>query len=607
MLLSRVCARGLRVNHTPRWLPSTVVRARFARHASSLTNQKDPDVARILTQLESDNLRKSDVRWLAQMYEQQQGQLYEARQKQGYGPAAPRSKFARALGIIYQMVGIGAVAGMLYLLYSSLKSEGGRVGLSGFMEDNFSVIHPPDTEDGSDDDDEDGSSEGSRKWPTFDDVCGNEEAKEDLEDVVNFLRTPDKYQDMGIKVPKGVLLCGPPGVGKTLMARALAGEAKVSFIHADGSSFDQMFVGVGAARVRSLFQKAREAAPAIIFIDEFDAVAENRQSFNSNRMTLNQLLSEMDGFNQSDEVIVVASTNLPQRLDPAAIRSGRFDRHVYLNLPDRNAREAILILNLKEKKCADSIDTASLAAESVGMSGADIANLVNYAAIEVVKAEEDAVTTERLRDALATVAMGRARKSLKLSPEVVRGTAFHEAGHTTVSLFTPGATGSSQMTVLPRGQSLGSTWSKPSENQEYSRSKEEMLASIDVCMGGMAAEELIFGVDKVSTGASNDFQKATSIATHMVAQCGMSERFGKISLSPDEVNKKLSPRMRNILDDEVREILDKSYARVVKLLQDKHSVMTELAETVIAQETLQEHEILSIAGLGANGATPIRS
>ena len=387
---------------------------------------------------------------------------------------------------------------------------------------------------------------------TFKDVKGCDEAKAELEEVVEYLKNPSKFTRLGGKLPKGILLTGPPGTGKTLLARATAGEAGVPFFYRAGSEFEEMFVGVGWRRVRSLFSAAKKKGPCIIFIDEIDAVGGCRKRWESHtRKTLNQLLVEMDGFEENQGIIVMAATNLPETLDPALTRPGRFDRHVAVDIPDYKGRKEILELYMKDKPIASDVDAAAIARGSVGFSGADLYNLLNTAACAAAKDGKDsidALTNDASKD---KILMGAERKSMLLSEESKKLTAYHESGHAIVALYTDAALPVQKATIMPRGRALGMVTQIP-EKDETSISKEQLLAKLDVCMGGRVAEELIFGDNKVTTGARSDLQQATSLARHMVAECGMSEAIGPIYV--DDLRGQ-SAQMRSAIDAEVTGML----------------------------------------------------
>lgn len=420
----------------------------------------------------------------------------------------------------------------------------------------------------------------------LEDVKGNEEAKEELADIVEYLRSPTKFGRLGAKVNKGVLLIGPPGCGKTLLARSLAGEAGVPFFYASGSEFEEMFVGLGAKRMRDLFKKARQMSPCIIFIDEIDAVG-GRRDINESRtkLTLNQLLTELDGFNQTDGVIVIAATNSPDVLDPALVRPGRFNRKVLVDYPDVKARKDILDLYIGDRGAPD-VDTLDLAKQTIGFSGAALNDMVNTATIDATKKSLSKIPMHTLVKAKETTSMGPERRSLEITPEVKRITAYHEAGHAIVGLYTKGGHPLVKATLVPRGSALGVTYYLPTE--EKLTTKESMLGSLDCAMGGRVAEEMMFGDDKVTQGASNDFEQATKIAQAMIASYGMGKNLGKMAFSSLG---EMSAKTRSLIDDEVKSVLDLSYVRAQNLLQKRKKELILLAEALLEYETLSAREI----------------
>lgn len=428
---------------------------------------------------------------------------------------------------------------------------------------------------------------------TFKDVKGSDEAKEELEDIVEYLKNPNKFVAMGARLPKGILLVGPPGCGKTLLAKALAGEAGVPFFYSSGSEFEEMLVGVGARRVRALFNKAKESAPCIIFIDEIDAVGGKRDSMDtrSSKMSLNQLLVEMDGFATSTGVVVVAATNMPKLLDPALVRPGRFDRQVSVTLPDIKTRREILEMYLGKHKGKD-VNTDQLAKATVGFSGADLFNMVNTALISAVKKNMFAVNNAMLIHAKETVQMGPERKSMIITPETKKITAFHEAGHALISFFHKKSI--VKATLMPRGSALGMVSYLPKD--EMLIKKEDMLADLDSAMGGRVAEEIVFGSDKVTQGASSDFTQATQTAYDMVAAYGMSEKLGHIAFSRRELQE-VSGKVRADIDNEVKRLLEDAYDRAKKTLTTHRNELNQLANALLEHETLTEDEVrLAIEG-----------
>ncbi|BBN17942.1 ATP-dependent metalloprotease [Marchantia polymorpha subsp. ruderalis] len=429
---------------------------------------------------------------------------------------------------------------------------------------------------------------------TFKDVKGCDEAKAELEEIVEYLKNPAKFTRLGGKLPKGVLLIGPPGTGKTLLAKAIAGEAGVPFFYRAGSEFEEMFVGVGARRVRSLFQAAKKKAPCIVFIDEIDAVGGSRKQWEGHtKKTLNQLLVEMDGFEPNEGIIVLAATNLPETLDPALTRPGRFDRHVVLTNPDVRGRQEILDLYLQDKPLSDDVDVKSLARGTPGFSGADLANLVNMAAVKAAVDGNDKIYSNQLEFAKDKILMGTERKSLTLSEESRKLTAYHESGHAVVAFNTIGANPIHKATIMPRGTALGMVTQLP-EKDETSISKMQLLARLDVCMGGRVAEELIFGADQVTSGARSDLQQATALARHMVSECGMSDLIGPIFV--DTESQRPSHDIQKSIDAEVVRLLKEAYERVRKLLKKRESDLHSLARALLEHETLNAKQITDILG-----------
>ncbi|KAK9457563.1 peptidase family M41-domain-containing protein [Dipodascopsis uninucleata] len=424
----------------------------------------------------------------------------------------------------------------------------------------------------------------------FSDVHGVDEARADLEEIVHFLRDPSKYTGLGGRLPKGVLLTGPPGTGKTLLARAVAGEAGVPFFFMSGSEFDEMYVGVGAKRVRELFAAAKAKAPSIVFIDELDAIGARRNARDQAyvKQTLNQLLVDLDGFAQSTGVIFIAATNFPELLDPALTRPGRFDKIVNVDLPDVRGRAAILRHHMKNVETAGNVDVETIARGTPGFSGADLQNLVNQAAIHASQLNAVAVDTNHFEWAKDKILMGAEKKTMVLTDKTKKLTAFHEAGHALMAMYTPGATSLYKATILPRGRALGVTFQLP-EMDKYEQTKKELLAQIDVCMGGKIAEEYINGSDNVTSGCSSDLKKATSIARQMVTSFGMSDKVGPVELADNWGE--WSASTRELAEREIRDVLLKSEDRARQLLKERNVELNRLAEALFEYETLDKADI----------------
>jgi len=443
---------------------------------------------------------------------------------------------------------------------------------------------------------------------TFEDVAGIDEAKGELQEIVEFLKDPQKFQRLGGKIPKGVLLVGPPGTGKTLLARAIAGEANVPFFTISGSDFVEMFVGVGASRVRDMFEQGKKNAPCIIFIDEIDAVGRHRGAGlgggnDEREQTLNQMLVEMDGFESNEGVILIAATNRPDVLDPALLRPGRFDRQVVVPNPDVSGREKILRVHMRKVPLASDVDPKVIARGTPGFSGADLANLVNEAALLAARIGKRVVAMAEFEFAKDKVMMGAERRSLVMSDEEKESTAYHEAGHALCSLHEPECDPIHKATIIPRGRALGMVMSLP-EGDRYSLSRAKCLARISMGMGGRVAEEIIFGADKVSNGASGDIKMATNLARSMVTEWGMSEKLGMIAYGDNsqEVflghsvtqNKNVSEVTAREIDAEVKSIIDNAYKRATKILTDNIDDLHAIAKALLEHETLSGDEIRQV-------------
>src|SRR5579883_450456 len=451
-----------------------------------------------------------------------------------------------------------------------------------------------------------------RQRVTFADVAGIDEAEAELQEIVDFLKNPEKYRRLGGTIPKGVLLVGPPGTGKTLLARAVAGEANVPFFSMSGSEFVEMIVGVGAARVRDLFEQAKKEAPAIVFVDELDAIGRRRGGANivggghdEREQTLNQLLVAMDGFDAREAVIVLAATNRPDVLDPALLRPGRFDRRIAVQRPDRVGREAILKVHTRGVPLAKDVDLGEIAAATPGLVGAELRNLVNEAALLAARREKNAVSRQDFFDAMEKIVLG-AERQVVMSPEDRRRVAYHESGHALLGMLIPEADPVHKVTIVPRGQALGVTYQTPSDDR-HNYTESYLRARITGALGGRAAEELIFGA--LTTGAENDLQQATQLARQMVTRWGMSPKVGLLSLTPPDgsdylgpggslgIGREFSETLAATVDAETHRIVDECYDRAKKLLADHRANLESLAEALLAHESLADEAIVQAAGL----------
>ena len=443
---------------------------------------------------------------------------------------------------------------------------------------------------------------------TFNDVAGCDEAKEEVAELVEFLRDPSKFQKLGGKIPRGVLMVGSPGTGKTLLAKAIAGEAKVPFFSISGSDFVEMFVGVGASRVRDMFEQAKKHAPCIIFIDEIDAVGRQRGAglgggHDEREQTLNQLLVEMDGFEGSEGIIVIAATNRPDVLDPALLRPGRFDRQVVVPLPDVRGREQILKVHMRKVPLGDDVKPSFIARGTPGFSGADLANLVNEAALFAARSNKRTVDMIEFEKAKDKIMMGSERKSMVMNEEEKRMTAYHEAGHAIVGLNVPEEDPVYKVTIIPRGRALGVTMFLPVEDR-YSNSKQRLESKISSLYGGRIAEELIFGAERVTTGASNDIERATDIARNMVTKWGLSDRMGPLAYSEDEgevflgrsvtQHKQMSDDTAHAIDEEIRGVIERNYARAKQILTDHMDKLHAMSNALMKYETIDRDQIDAI-------------
>ena len=485
---------------------------------------------------------------------------------------------------------------LIVLLFVWLRRSGGVGGAAAFGRSRAQRVEP------------------SGHTVDFDDVAGIDEAKAELTELVDFLKDPDKYRRLGGRIPRGVLLTGPPGTGKTLLARALAGEARVPFFSISASEFVEMFVGVGASRVRDLFKQAKEAAPAIVFVDELDAIGRSRAGamggfgggHDEREQTLNQILTEMDGFDPSVGVIVIAATNRPEVLDPALLRPGRFDRRVAVQPPDTAGRRKILDVHTRSVPLAGDVDLDRLAATTPGMVGADLANIVNEAALTAARRGHDVVTMSDLHDSLEKLVLGSERRIL-MSEEERRRTAYHEAGHALIGMLTPGADPVRKVSIIPRGIALGITFSAPDADR-FSYDRPYLLGKIKVALGGRVAEELVY--DEVTTGAQNDIKQATELARNMVGLWGMSHVIGPVTVIPDEGQlpfpgaSDVSPQTQQLIDEEVRHLIDDAHEQVTRLMSANRQRLDSLVEALLEQETLEQDEAYAAAGIQAARETP---
>ena len=443
---------------------------------------------------------------------------------------------------------------------------------------------------------------------TFADVAGVDEAKEEVSELVDFLKDPAKFQKLGGRIPRGVLMVGSPGTGKTLLARAIAGEARVPFYTISGSDFVEMFVGVGASRVRDMFEQAKKHAPCIIFIDEIDAVGRHRGAglgggHDEREQTLNQLLVEMDGFEGNEGVIVIAATNRPDVLDPALLRPGRFDRQVVVPLPDIRGREQILKVHMRKVPLDKDVDASIVARGTPGFSGADLANLVNEAALFAARANSRVVEMEHFDKAKDKIMMGAERKSMVMSESEKRTTAYHEAGHAIVGLSVPAHDPVYKVSIIPRGRALGVTMFLPEEDR-YSASKQRLESQISSLFGGRISEAMIFGPDGVTTGASDDIKRATQLARNMVTKWGLSDRLGPLMYTEDEgevflghsvtQHKQMSDETAHLIDEEVRNLIDRNYSRAENILRENEDRLHKMAEALMRYETIDSVQIKDI-------------
>jgi len=500
--------------------------------------------------------------------------------------------------ILLSILPLLIIIGLFFLVFRNMQG-GGRGGAMSFGKSKAKLL----TE--------------NTKRVTFEDVAGVESAKEDLKEVVEFLQDPSKFTRLGARIPTGALLVGPPGTGKTLLARAVAGEAGVPFFTISGSDFVEMFVGVGASRVREMFAEARKHAPCIIFIDEIDAVGRHRGVGTSGgheerEQTLNQLLVEMDGFEGQEGVIIIAATNRPDVLDKALLRPGRFDRQIEVPYPDIMGREKILEVHMRGKPISAEVDVKYVARGTPGFSGADLANLVNEAALLSARRNKLKITMREFEDARDKVMMGAERRSLSMSDEERENTAYHEAGHAVVGLNMEGSLPIHKATIIPRGRALGMVQYMP-ERDQISQSRQEMIARMAMAMGGRAAEELHFGYDKVTSGASSDIEQVTKIATAMVTEWGLSDKVGPIAYKDTDQQSfhagigrgsSISPETAKVIEGEIKRFITEAHQKALQILKDKKDDWVALAEALLEYETLSGDEIKALLEDGTKPKRP---
>jgi len=519
-------------------------------------------------------------------YAPQDPQLVDRLKEKGVAfSAEPEQQTSVWLLLLYQMLPFLLILGIAFFVMRQMQKNAGS-GAMGFGKSKAKML----TE--------------KHGRVTFDDVAGIDEAREELQEIVDFLKDPTKFARLGGKIPKGALLVGSPGTGKTLLARAIAGEANVPFFTISGSDFVEMFVGVGASRVRDMFEQAKKNAPCIVFIDEIDAVGRHRGAGLGNgnderEQTLNQLLVEMDGFEANEGIIIIAATNRPDVLDPALLRPGRFDRQVVVPRPDIEGREKILAVHMKKIPLAPDVDPRVIARGTPGFSGADLANLVNEAALLAARMGKRLVAMNEFELAKDKVMMGAERKSMVMTEDEKKSTAYHEAGHALVSLHVPGCDPLHKVTIIPRGRALGVTWNLP-ERDRYSMSMKQMKARLALCFGGRIAEQIIYGQDELNTGASNDIQQATDMARSMVMEYGMSEKLGWLRYrdNQDEVflghsvsrTQSISAETAQLIDQEVRRLIEEAEAQARKVLVDNLDELHKLAAALLEYETLNGEE-----------------
>lgn len=507
--------------------------------------------------------------------------------------ARPPEEQSIFITILINILPILLFIGVWIFMARRMNGMGGRGGVMGFGKSKAKLLETTDVS------------------VTFDDVAGVDEAKEDLQEVVDFLKDPLKFERLGGKIPKGVLLIGPPGTGKTLLAKAISGEAGVPFFHISGSDFVEMFVGVGASRVRDMFEQAKKNSPCIIFVDEIDAVGRNRGvglggGNDEREQTLNALLVEMDGFNDNEGIIVIAATNRVDVLDPALLRPGRFDRQINVPNPDFVGREKILKVHSRKVPLAPDVDLKVIARGTPGFSGADLMNLVNEAALLAARRSKRIVTSLEFEDARDKILMGAERRTLLMTEEEKKMTAYHEGGHALVSLNMEGSVPIHKATIIPRGRALGMVQSLP-ERDQISQSYKEMIAHLAMAMGGRVAEEIVFGEDNVTSGAAADIQQASKIARAMITQLGFSKQLGKVAYTDPNADvfngPKISEETQKLIDFEVQDLIDQAYETAKRILTEKRNQLDTLANGLLEYETLSGDEIIELL----KGNAPIRN
>ncbi len=516
--------------------------------------------------------------------------IRDALLKQGVDVKFKKQSETSVFDKIFVLLPILLIFALIWFVMKQMGGSNGRGGVMGVGRSKAKLLTP------------------DQKKVTFQDVAGIDEAKVELTEVVEFLKEPEKFQRLGGRIPKGCLLVGPPGTGKTLLAKAVAGEAGVPFFAISGSDFVEMFVGVGASRVRDMFEQGKKNAPCIIFIDEIDAVGRHRGAGlgggnDEREQTLNQILVEMDGFDSNDGVILIAATNRPDVLDPALLRPGRFDRQVVVPYPDILGREQILHVHLRNIKVSKSVDTHTIAKGSIGFSGADIANLVNEAALFASRRNHEAVEMEDFEKARDKILMGPERRSMVMEEKEKKLTAWHEAGHALIEILIPEGNPLHKVTIIPRGRALGVTMSLP-DKDELSISKKKLESRLVVLFGGRIAEELVFGSENITTGASNDIQQATSLARKMVMEWGFSEHLGRIRYASNEQEvflghsvaqqQNMSEETAQLIDREVRNIIEHAEARAREILSENFSSLEKITEALLEYETLSGNQVKDV-------------